>query len=325
MFTRLTTSQTYDLLIVGSGPAGLACAIEAKKHGLSHLLVDKGSVVDSIRRFPVNLTFFSTPDLLEIGGVPFLTSGFRPTRVETVRYYQKVVQVHGLAIASETRVSSIVANNGGFEVVTPNHTYRTRNVVLATGYFDDPSPFDVPGASLQKVKRYYDEPFRYFGRKVAVVGGKNSAVEVALELFRNGAEVTLVHRGSQLSEGVKYWIQPDIENRIKSGEIKSFFETRIKEIKESSVILEGKHSLELSNDVVFVMVGYRPDTRLLEQAGVEIQRESLAPVHDPQTMETNTKGVFIAGSVAAGKYNNKIFIENGRLHGTLIIREILRK
>lgn len=321
----MTSSQTYDLLIVGAGPAGLACAVEAKNHGLSHLIVDKGSVADSIRRFPVNLTFFSTPELLEIGDVPFLTSGFRPTRAEAVRYYQKVVQVHGLSAASETKVYSIVPKNGGFEIGTSHGISRANNVVLATGYFDTPSPFDVPGSTLPKAMRYYSEPFGYFGRKVAIVGGKNSAVEVALELYRTGAEVTLIHRRSQLSDGVKYWILPDIENRIKSGEIQSFFETRIKEIKEGSLVLEGKHNLEISNDVVFVMVGYRPDTRLLEQAGVEIQRESLAPVHDPQTMETKRKGLFIAGSLAAGKNNNKIFIENGRLHGALIVKEILRK
>lgn len=315
--------DAFDILVIGAGPSGLSCAIEAKKAGLSCLVVDKGSIVDAIRRFPVNLTFFSTPELLEIGGLPFLASGFRPTRVECVRYYQSVAKYFQLAVKQGEEVVALRKSQNAFQAVTKSSTYAVSAVVFATGYFDSPNPYDVPGAVLPHVLRYYSEPYAYAGRRVVVVGGKNSAIEIALDLFRNGSDVTMVHRGRTFSEGVKYWILPDIENRIKSGEIRAFFETRVKEIRPGSVLLEGKHELEIPSDSVFVMIGYRPDTRLLEQVGVEINAESLAPVHNPDSMETNVKGLYIAGSIAAGKLNNKIFIENGRLHGKQIIQSLV--
>lgn len=314
--------NTYDLIVVGAGPSGLSCAIEAKTQGLSCLVVDKGSVVDAIRRFPVNLTFFSTPELLEIGGVPFTASGFRPTRAECVRYYQMVTRYHQLSVKQEERVLRLQRKSDGFEVVTNVSSYSAANVAIATGYFDHPNPFEVPGADLPKVVRYYTEPFAYYGRNVAVVGGRNSAVEVALDLFRNGASVTLIHRGSTLSDGVKYWILPDVENRITAGDIKALFETRVREIRPHSILLEGKHDTEIANDVVFVMIGYRPDTTLLKEAGVNVDDTLQAPVYNHQTMETSVKGIFVAGSIAAGKLNNKIFIENGRMHGKKIVDAI---
>ena len=316
--------QIHDILIVGAGPSGLSCAIEARKHGLSCIVVDKGSVVDAIRRFPVELTFFSTPELLEIGGVPFTTSGFRPTRVECIKYYQCVARFHQLSLRLGEEVSAIRRAGDQFIVETSEGTLLARNVVVATGYFDNPNPFDVSGADLPKVLRYYTEPYEYAGRDVAIVGGKNSAVEIALDLHRNGARVTLIHRGAKLSEGVKYWILPDIENRIRAGEIMAKFETRVKEVRERSILVEGKQTGEIPNDVVFVMIGYRPDNRLLEQVGVEIDKESLAPLHDPDTMETNVGGVFVTGSISAGKFNNKIFIENGRAHGKLIVAALTK-
>ena len=312
----------YDLLIIGAGPSGLSCAIEAKKAGLSCLVVDKGSVVDAIRRFPVNLTFFSTPELLEIGGLPFVVSGFRPTRVDCIRYYQSAATYYQLRVQQGQEVVALRKVPTGFEAVTNGSTYTAPHVVLATGYFDHPNPYDVPGSDLPHVLRYYLEPYAYAGRNVAVVGGKNSAVEIALDLFRNGSNVTLIHRGPSFSDGVKYWILPDIENRIKSGEIKALFETRVKEIRPGSVLLEGRHPLEIPTDFVFVMIGYRPDTRLLDQLGVEIDQGTLAPTHNAETMETNVKGLYVAGSIAAGRFNNKIFIENGRLHGKLIVGSI---
>jgi thioredoxin reductase (NADPH) len=312
----------YDILIIGAGPSGLACAIEAKKAGMSCLVVDKGSIVDAIRRFPVDLTFFSTPELLEIGGLPFVTPGFRPTRVECVRYYQSVAKYYQLLIAQGQEVVGLRKVAAGVEVAVKGLSYAAANVVVATGYFDGPRPYDVPGADLPSVMRYYSEPYAYAGRNVAVVGGKNSAVEIALDLFRNGSNVTLIHRGQMLSDGVKYWVLPDIENRIKSGEIKAFFETRVKEIRPGSILLEGKHAREIPSDFIFVMIGYQPDTKLLQMAGVEIEATTLAPVHDPETMETNVKGLYIAGSIAAGIFNNKIFIENGRLHGKRIVESI---
>jgi thioredoxin reductase (NADPH) len=324
LFSSDSQVITYDLMIVGAGPSGLSCAIEAKKHGLSCLVIDKGSVVDAIRRFPVHLTFFSTPELLEIGGIPFTASGFRPTRVECVRYYQMVTRFFELSVKQGEEVVRLQRNSDGFEVATNVSSYSALHVVIATGYFDHPNPFDVPGAGLPKVKRYYDEPYSYFGRNVAVVGGRNSAVECALDLFRSGANVTLIHRGAKLSDGVKYWVLPDIENRFRSGEIKALFETRVREIRPDSIVVEGKHTAEIPNDFVFVMIGYRPDTGMLERAGVQIDSNSLGPVYNPETMETNVKGLFVAGSIAAGKFNNKIFIENGRGHGNLIINAIRR-
>ena len=313
-----------DILIIGAGPSGLACAIEAKKHGLSSLTIDQGSVADAIRRFPINMTFFSTPELLEIGGVPFLSSGFRPTRVECVRYYQMVARHLDLPVKQQALVTGLRKVTEGFEVSTKESSFLARNVVLATGYFDTPNRFDVPGSDLPKVQRYYTEPYSYEGRNVAVVGGKNSAVETALDLFRAGARVTLIHRGTKLSDGVKYWILPDIENRIKAGEVRGLFETTVRNIKPGSIVVEGKHNEEILNDAVFVMIGYLPDTKLLKQLGVNFDDSSLAPIHDSSSMQTNVEGVYVAGSLAAGKYNNKVFIENGRLHGKNIVESVLR-
>ena len=311
-----------DLIIIGAGPSGLACSIEAAKKGLHHLVIDKGSVADAIRRFPGEMTFFSTPELLEIGGVPFLAAGFRPTRAECVRYYQMIARHFNLPIHQGEVVTRLQKREDGFEVVTSSAGYRARCVVDATGYFDHPNKFSVEGSNLGKVRRYYDEPYLWSGRSVAVVGGKNSAVETALDLFRNGARVTLIHRGAALSQGVKYWILPDIENRIKAGEIRAMFETTVRKITPQSIVVEGKHHEEFQNDAVFVMIGYTPDAALLREVGVRIDPETLGPVHDPKTMETNVPGVFVAGSIAAGRYNNKIFIENGRAHGRLIVEAI---
>ena len=316
--------NAVDIIILGAGPSGLACAIEAKKHGLSSLTIDQGSVADAIRRFPTNMTFFSTPELLEIGGVPFLCSGFRPTRVECVRYYQMVAKHLDLPVKAQTLVTGLRKVTEGFEVSTQRDSFLARNLVLATGYFDSPNRFDVPGSDLPKVHRYYTEPYSYAGRDVAVVGGKNSAVETALDLFRAGARVTLIHRGKKLSDGVKYWILPDIENRIKAGEVRGLFETTVRNIKPGSIVIEGQYNEEILNDAVFVMIGYQPDTGLLRQLGVNIDDSSLAPIHDSSSMQTNVAGVYVAGSLAAGKYNNKVFIENGRMHGKIIVESVLR-
>lgn len=318
-------TKPFDLLIVGAGPAGLACAIEAQRRQLSYLVLDKGSVVDAIRRFPVNMTFFSTPELLEIGKVPFIVPTFRPTRTDILRYYHRVTKDFGLRVETDTEVVSVDKNGDWFDVVTPSERYSCHNLVFATGYFDNPNPFEVVGSSLPKVLRYYSEPYVFSGKEVAVVGGKNSAVEIALELFRNGSRVTLIHRGAKLSEGVKYWVLPDIENRIKAGEITALFETRVNAVTPTELILEGKHAGRIANDVVFVMIGYRPDNRLLQMLGVSIDPSTLAPVHNPTTMETNVPGVYVAGSIAAGRFNNKIFIENGRLHGAFVVDAIIKK
>jgi len=233
-----------------------------------------------------------------------------------------VANHYSLDIQRGADVTDLRRTDEGFEVVSGIGEFTGSNVVVATGYFDDPIPFDVPGVALPKVHRYYTEPYAYSGLNVAIVGGKNSAVEMALDLYRNGASVTLIHRGPTLSSGVKYWILPDIENRIKAGEIKALFETQVREIRPSSVVCSGTHESEISNDVIFVMIGYLPSTILLQAVGVEIDPGSKAPVHDVHTMQTNIPGIYVAGSIAAGRFNNRIFIENGRTHGKLIIDAI---
>ena len=316
-----------DLIIVGAGPAGLSCAIEAKNAGLTTIVLEKGSLVDYIRRFPKNLIWFSTPELLEIGDIPFPIPTVRPTRVDAITYYQRVTTHFDLDVRSFDAVERIDRVEDYFSVTTAKKIkYEARNVVVATGYFDNPNRLDVDGEDLPHVKHYYDEPFEYFDRDIVVVGGRNSAVESALDLFRHGARVTLVHRGETLSPGVKYWILPDIENRIKSGEIKAEFNSSVSRIKEESVCIQsdGKEK-DVKCDVVFVLIGFRPDTNHLKKFGIAVDAETLAPLCVEGTFETKVPGLFVAGSVVAGKFNNKIFVENGRLHGKSIVALILSK
>lgn len=317
--------QVFDVIIVGAGPSGLSSAIEAKKAGLSVLVLDKGSLVDAIRRFPTDLIWFSTPELLEIGGIPFTCSTIRPNREDALVYYQRVVQHYDLDVRTFQQVDSIQRVDGVFVASTAAGTqYRSSNVVIATGYFDNPNLLNVPGESLSTVKHHYDEPFEYAGCDVAVVGGRNSAVEAALDLFRHGARVTLIHRGEKLSDGVKYWVLPDIENRIKSGEVKTLFSSTVREIREKSILVNtvGGAS-ELPNDFTFVLIGFHPDTSHLKNYGININPETLAPTHNEKTFETNVPGLYVAGSIVAGKNNNRVFVENGRTHGAVIVSAIL--
>jgi thioredoxin reductase (NADPH) len=310
-----------DVVVVGSGPSGLSCAVEAQKAGLSAVILEQGGVADAIRRFPTNLVWFSTPELLEVGGVPFVVPSTRPTRVDTVNYYQRVAQVYRLDIRTFRKVTDIQPVEGGFTVKTgTGETFQGRTVILATGYFDQPNRIGVPGEDLPHVFHYYEEPFRYFGTDVAVIGGRNSAVEAALDLYRHGARVTLVHRGVKLSEGVKYWILPDIENRIKQGQIRSMFMTTVREISPGALTaLMPEGPRELKADFVFVLAGFSPDAERLRSYGIQTEPESLAPCVNQKTLETNVPGLFVAGSIVAGKNNNKIFVENGRLHAFQII------
>ena len=318
------SSTTTDLAVVGAGPAGLSAAIEAGKRGLSAAVFDQGSLVDAIRRFPRNLVWFSTPEQLEIGGVPFPIAGVRPTRVETIAYYRRAAEHHALDVRPHRRVEAIERTPAGFRVVTAGgRAHSCRFVVVATGYFDTPNRLEVPGEDLPHVMHYYDEPFRYSGCDVAVVGGRNSAVEAALDLYRSGARVTLIHRGETLSPGVKYWILPDIENRIKAGQVRAMFRSTVRGFHEGSVAVDGPGGpVSAPADFVFVLAGFRPDTALLRRFGLEVDPETLGPVHDPGTFETTVRGLFVAGSVAAGRFNNRIFVENGRLHGAVIAAEI---
>ncbi len=316
-----------DVVVVGAGPAGLSCAIEAKKAGLSVVVLEKGSLVDAIRRFPTNLVWFSTPELLEIGEVPFVIPTLRPGRIDVINYYQRVSMVFSLDIRTFDPVESIRKSDPGFVVETQSgKSHSGRNVVVATGYFDYPNRLGIAGEDRDDVFHYYDEPYRHFGSRVVVVGGRNSAVEAALDLFRHGVQVTLVHRGEELSEGVKYWILPDFLNRVKGKEIQAFFSSSVVEIKKGCIVLQTPSGIvEQENDATYVLIGFRPDVHHLRRFGIGIDPESLAPVHEESTFETNIPGLYVAGSVVAGKNNNKIFVENGRLHGKSIVKSILAR
>jgi bacillithiol disulfide reductase len=321
-----------DVLAVGGGPAGLAVAIAAKKEGLAALIVEKGALVNSIVHFPSGMTFFTTPDLLEIGGLPFVTPYEKPTRGEALRYYRRVVDTYALDVAFDERVESIRREGDGFIVTSrclaPAHAgaHRrrlARHVVFATGYYDQPNRLGIPGEDLPHVSHYYDDPHPFFRKRVVVVGGKNSAAIAALELYRAGASVTLVHRRPALSDSIKYWIRPDIENRIKEGSVKALLETTVREIHDDRVVIDGPSGArELPADAVLLLTGYLPDTSLLCEAGVSVDAESLRPAHDPQTFETNVRGLFVAGSIVSGRDTNRTFIENGRFHGAAIVEAI---
>lgn len=319
-----------DLIIVGAGPAGLATAIAAQQAGLRYLVIEKGALVNSILNFPRNMVFFTTPELLELGGVPFTTPYEKPTRAEALRYYRRVVDRFDLCIALYERVESIQKRPSDFLLRTrrvdgPENSYESKCVVVATGYYDNPNRLGIPGEDLPHVSHYYTEAHPFFRKRVLVVGGMNSAAEAALDLYRAGAHVTLAHRGAALGQSIKYWVRPDIENRIREGSIAAHFNSRVVEIRPAAAILEstGRRE-ELPAEAVFLLTGYHPDVELLRQAGVRIDETRLAPEHNPGNFETGIAGLFLAGSVVSGKEANKIFIENGRLHGAMVVESILR-
>jgi len=317
-----------DVLIVGAGPSGLATAIAAKQQQLDYAMVEKGVLVDGIYRFPTNMVFFTTPELLEIGGLPLTTPYDKPTRLEALRYYRRVVDAYGLQIAFHERVVEIEREADLFVVTTEaaDGTRRVREaraVVLAIGYYDHPNYLGVPGEDLPHVSHYYTEAHPYYRQRVVIVGGKNSAAETALELFRAGAHVTLVHRHATLGDTIKYWVRPDIENRIKEGSIAARFESRVVEITPHAVTVESAAGRDaIAADAVFLLSGYRPDVDLMRRAGVHCDEETLAPTLDPETFETNVPNLFIAGGAIAGRNTGSIFIENGRFHGERIIKAL---
>ena len=317
-----------DLIIVGAGPSGLATAIAAEAAGLDYEVIEKGALVNSIFHFPRNMVFFTTPELLEIGGLPFVTPYEKPTQWEALRYYRRVADTFKLEITlGEEFLRLDRTADAGFGVVSRGArgeaVREARNVVLATGYYDHPNRLDVPGEDLPHVFHYYDEPHPYYRKRVVVVGGKNSAAIAALELHRAGASVTLVHRHAALAPSIKYWIKPDIENRIQEGSIAARFETRVVDIRAASVIAEGPAGREeIGGDAVFLMTGYTPDVEPLRRVGVAVDPATLRPDHDPATLETNVRGIFIAGALASGRETSRIFIENGRFHGEAIVNRI---
>jgi thioredoxin reductase (NADPH) len=320
-----------DVLIIGAGPTGLACGIEAQKAGFKVLVVDKGCVVNSLFNYPANMTFFTTPELLEIGDIPFSSANQKPTRPEALEYYRKVVEHYELPVAQYQKVEAVSGHDGAFHVACTDrlgriYDYETRKLIVAIGYYDRPNKLRIPGEDLPKVLHYYHEPHPYFDNDVMVIGGKNSAAIASLDLWRHGARVTLIHRGAKMHNHVKYWILPDIENRIKNGEIKAYFNTNVMEIAPDEVVIqtpEGERRLK--NDFVFALIGYHPDYDFLRAMGLELSAEQLRPVCDPQTLESNVPGIYVAGVIVAGSRTNEIFIENGRFHGQQIAADLKKK
>lgn len=319
--------KTYDLLIIGGGPIGLACGLEAQKAGLDYVIIEKGALVNSLYRYPANMTFFSTSDRLEIGGVPFVSNNAKPTRVEALEYYRRVAEAGDLNIHLYETVTDVLKLDNGFQIQTSKDVYLTRNLVLATGFYDEPVLLGIPGEELPKVTHYYSEPHGYFKQKVIVVGANNSAVDAALETWRKGAEVTMVIREKDVGERVKYWARPDIVNRIKEGSIQAYFESQLVEIRPFDVDIqtpEGKATIP--NDFVIAATGYQPNFDLLRKLGVSLSDDGiLQPNYNPETQESNVPGLFLAGVVCGGMNTHVWFIENSRIHASLIINAILKQ
>jgi len=324
MSAQAAEESIFDVLVVGAGPTGLACAIEAQKAGFRTALVDKGCVCNSLFHYPSHMTFFTTPELLEIGDIPFPSPNPKPTRNEALQYYRLVAAHYRLDVRQYQGVTRVTGADGNFTVHLEDRfgrasELRACKLVIATGYYDLANYCGTPGENLSKVMHYYVDPHPFYDTDVLVIGGKNSAAIAALELWRNGARVTLVHRGPEMHRHVKYWIKPDIENRIKNGEIKAYFNSRVAEIALDSVTLETPEGpLAIRNDFVFAMTGYHPDFTFLESLGVRFEGPDKRPVCDAKTLESNVPGIFLAGVIVAGSRTNEIFIENGRFHGRQI-------
>jgi len=327
-----SAAPIYDLLVIGAGPTGMACAIEARRAGFSAVLVDKGCLCNSLFHYPAHMTFFTTPELLEIGDMPFSSPNQKPTRSEALEYYRKVAEHYALDVRQYETVERVTGQDGDFAVHTVDRfnrsiAHRARKLVLATGYYDLPNYLSIPGEDLSKVKHYYHEPHPYYGLDVLVIGGKNSAAIAALDLWRHGAKVTLVHRGAAMHRHVKYWILPDINNRIKNGEIAAHFSSTVANITEDYVTLATPTgALTLPNHFVFALTGYHPDFEFIERLGVTLdEANDRCPVCDPATLESNVAGIYLAGVIVAGERTNEIFIENGRFHGKLIAEDLKRR
>ena len=321
-------TESYDALVVGAGPTGLACGIELQQRGVKAVLVEKGCVVNSLYHYPTNMTFFTTPELLEIGNIPMTSLNDKPNRTEALKYYRRVAEHYHLDVRQYERVDRIEGEDTAFQVFTTDrrgcqHVYRVRKIVLATGYYDVPNLLDVPGEDLPKVIHYYKEAHPYYNHDVVVIGAKNSAAIAALELWWTGARVTLIHRGGAISDSVKYWIKPNIENRIKNDEIKAFFHSRVTEIQTDFIrVATPEGEISLKNDFVFALIGYQPDLKFLNSTGITLESATLRPRTDPKTLESERKGIYLAGVIVAGMHTNEIFIENGRFHGQLIAQSI---
>ncbi len=316
--------KTYDLVIIGAGPIGLACAIAAKKANLNYLVLEKGVLVNSLYHFPEQMTFFSTSNLLEIGDVPFVAHNDKPTRKEALEYYRRVYDSWKLNVKLYTPVQSMKQTDSGYVLQTPKEDYKAEAVIVSTGFYDTARKLNIPGEELPKVKHFYDSPHPYVNQKILVIGAANSACDVALETYYKGAEVTMAIRGDAIYEKTKYWIKPNIENRIKEGAIKAYFNTTVTKIKPHSVVLntpEGE--IELENDFVLAMIGYTPDYSLFKNLGIPVdEKDAKKPIHNPETLETPLPNVYVAGVINSGMRTSKLFIENTRVHADMIIKSL---
>ena len=320
--------NVFDLVIIGGGPTGLNCAIEAKRAGLNYLVLEKGVLVNSLYNFPRNMTFFSTSKLLEIGKIPFISHGDKPTREESLEYYRRLWDTYDLNIRLYEEVLSMESQQDEtYTIQTSKATYHCPFVIVATGFYDTPRLLDIPGENLPKVKHYYDSPHPYAGQKVVVIGARNSACDVALETYYKGAEVTMVIRGEAINKRVKYWIRPNIENRIKEGSIKAYFQSNVLEIRENELDIATPNGLvSIENDFVLAMTGYKPNYEFLEKLGLKFTSDALmVPIHNSETLETHLSGVYLAGVVCAGLQTSKLFIENTRDHSEIIVEDIQKR
>jgi len=317
--------NSYDVVCIGAGPTGLACAIEAKRAGMLPLVIDKGCLCNSLYHYPINMVFFTTPERMEIGDLPMTTAGGKPTRAEALKYYRRAVEHYEIEVRQYEHVDSIYGHDGSFMVQTHDDTasiqeYRAKKIILATGYYDMPNRLDIPGEDLPHVSHYFHEAHPFWHQDVVVIGGKNSAAEAALDLFRAGARVTLVHRHAELGKNLKYWVRPDIENRIRAGEIRAMFRTHVMRIEPHQVwIKNGKGEEAIPTAQVFAMTGYHPDFGFLEKQGIKLDPKSRKPQCNPETLESNVPGIYLAGVIVGGMHTGEIFIENGRFHGRQIV------
>ena len=317
--------EILDLLIIGAGPIGLNCALEAKKNNLTYLIVEKGTIVNSLYHYPLYMRFFSTAEKLEIAEIPFITTAPKPGRQDALEYYQGIARQKDLSINLYEKVLNVRKNEEIFEVETSKSRYSAKNVIISTGFYDHPNTMNIPGENLEKVKHYYTEPYPFAQQKIVVVGSSNSAVDAALETYRKGAEVTMIIRHSEISKSVKYWVKPDIENRILEGSINAHFNAELTEIKENTVIFKDEKGElhEIENDFVLAMTGYLPDFDFLRNTGIRLEGDCLNPYYNPETMETNIPNLYLAGVVCGGKDTHLWFIENSRIHANLIVKHIL--
>jgi len=315
-----------DILIIGGGPIGIACGLEAQKAGLSFLIVEKGCLVNSLYNYPSTMTFFSTSEKLEIGGIPFVTISNKPTRSEALEYYRRVATSNNLPINLFEEVTGVKKENDVFTITTSKTTYHAKKMILSTGFYDIAVKLNIPGEDLPKVKHYYKDPHYYAMQKVVVVGSSNSAIDVALETYRKGAEVTLVIRGDEISHRVKYWVRPDIINRIKEGSIKAYFNSNLKAVRIHEVDIQTPEgTITIFNDFVMAMTGYKPNFEFLKKLGITLTDDKFIPNYNPETMETNLPGLYLAGVVCGGMDTHLWFIENSRIHADMIVEDIVRK